>query len=579
VRLKFALAGLLLSLLVISMIMSYALASLSVSQTTQVERIAFYARAYIFDPEQNDRYWNVTQFYANGIEAHQDFQSQTIRQEVLTSYDIIILSISDERLSGSDKSLLVKFKEGGGVVIPASEDAYRKIPFLRQEYVSGRLKAKEQIVLTRAEAGKLVIFYPDTLSLDDATQSAIILGDAYEFYHDLIGEYGFKGNRIYIVFNPLLKDYGADSNPIRMDGDYVKGKRFVRMDLGLLPPHPDFFHELVHSCFARTKANGWISLNGAFGEAFANLFTYYFGHEILQYSPALTHEYELYAQGRWRDALQEYEASQMNPYSLDWGPHRSAQQYLEGMLSNIADKHGWTTWNWLFKIARASQIPPIPREKQETFENLNQKDASLAFSRFIYLLSLAAGQDLRPQFRSWRFKIEPEIESLKVYRVSSLALNLSSNSVKTGDPLHVSARLTKAEGNPISNETVGFYLKSAGGSPRSIGNTTTDRSGEAAITFKVEVDAGSYEIVALYQGSLTYGQRKANASLTVEAPMTKSTTTVSAVTSTTEVSKEINTFPVQVTRLQTDWPYLVLALMVAAIAVIFVTRRLRSRPQ
>jgi hypothetical protein len=206
-------------------------------------------------------------------------------------------------------------------------------------------------------------------------------------------------------------------------------------------------------------------------------------------------------------------------------------------------------------------------------EDLTEKGASLAFSRFVYLLSLAAGEDLRPLFKSWRFKIEHEVNSLRVYRSSCLTLSLSSESVNVGDPLVATVNLTDAEGSPISNQTVSFCLTLIGGSPRPIGNATTDRSGNTGIAFKVEVEAGSYEVVASYEGSLTYGQRKVTSSLSVEAPMTKSTMTVPVVTSTTEVTKAMSTPPAQTTWPQTDWPYLIAVIAVVAVAVVLLTRQ------
>lgn len=72
---KSALVGLALSLLVICMPIEWTNASPAKSERALVGKMPFYVRAYVFDPEQNDRYWNVTQFHVNEIEAHQDIRS------------------------------------------------------------------------------------------------------------------------------------------------------------------------------------------------------------------------------------------------------------------------------------------------------------------------------------------------------------------------------------------------------------------------------------------------------------------------------------------------------------------------
>jgi hypothetical protein len=240
------------------------------------------------------------------------------------------------------------------------------------------------------------------------------------------------------------------------------------------------------------------------------------------------------------------------------------------MLFHVFETYGWETWNFFFRIAKQSRIP---QPSCINMEDLAKKDASLTFSMFVYLLSLAAGEDLRPQFKTWRFRIEPEVESFRVYRFSFLILHSSSSSVKVGDVLDVTVDLTDLEGNPLGNQTVTFYIEPVDGSRRSIGSATTDSSGHAVIIFRVDFDAGEYEVVALYAGSVTYGQRTVSIPLTVEGVLITSTTIAPPVTSATEVTAQSSALHEQ-TWLQTDWSHLIAAvLVVVALAVVVLSRK------
>jgi len=402
------------SMLLVSIALSLLIQSVQVgltglqateSEVVRVEKVPFLARAYIYGGYQSNRYWNVTPFYMHQIEAHQDDLSASLKTDVLAKYDIVVLTVTDEQLTASDRAALDQFKIEGGALIPASVDAYSILPNLKQKYASGELKAKQPVLLTKAESEYLVIFYPDFVSYEDAKNSAQALHQAYEFFYHLIGdERPLRGTKIWILFNPFWKEISKDNNPIRMGGDsgIYEGR--------VVPPEVPFFHELVHvfTTGDKTKAAGWVDINGAFSEALANLFSYHFAVSVLEYdvaSPAKLGRYGM--PDRWLGSIHKYQNIGIDPYSLDWGPHRSAQPYLEAMLFVISEEHGWDIWNSFFKIAEASQQPQIPTNSRGRLENLKDKESSRSVSRFVHFLGLAAEADLKPQFESWRFKIEP----------------------------------------------------------------------------------------------------------------------------------------------------------------------------
>jgi hypothetical protein len=168
----------------------------------------------------------------------------------------------------------------------------------------------------------------------------------------------------------------------------------------------------------------------------------------------------------------------------------------------------------------------------------------------------------------------PELlRALKLSRFPMMTLTLSDSFPKVGKTVKVTAQLVTIDCKPIVNQTISFYLNSI-----LIGSATTDQSGLAPLTFKVEVGQGIYQVVANYAGSPLLSGTKESAALIV-LPMEVTVTSTAGPTSTTQVATETSAFPVQMTWLQVHWPYLVLALMVAAIAVVFVGRRLQSRPQ
>jgi len=163
------------------------------------------------------------------------------------------------------------------------------------------------------------------------------------------------------------------------------------------------------------------------------------------------------------------------------------------------------------------------------------------------------------------------LRALKLSRFPIMTLTLSDTLPKVGQTAKATAQLVTIDSKPLVNQTVTFYLNST-----LIGSTTTDESGLATLTFKVEVDQGTYQLVASYAGSPLFSGAKESASLTV-LPAEALATITTTMMSTPEV-KEV-TSSAQVMSVQTDWPHLVLTLVVAAIAIVFVAHRLRSRPQ
>jgi len=162
----------------------------------------------------------------------------------------------------------------------------------------------------------------------------------------------------------------------------------------------------------------------------------------------------------------------------------------------------------------------------------------------------------------------PELlRALKLSRFPIMTLTLSDSFPKVGQTVRMTAQLVTIYSKPIVNQTITFYLNST-----LIGSTTTDQSGLATLTFKVEVNRGTYQVVANYAGSPLFSGTKESAALTV-LPMEVTVTATAGPTSTTQVVTETGVLPVQMTWLQVYWPYLVLALVVAAIAIVLLARK------
>jgi hypothetical protein len=487
----------------------------------ELTRVKYLARAYVYEPQDfrafEKTYWEYEDFrpfYKNGIEVQiDDYDASEIADEVLTEYDIVILTTPRDSLSEHDKSILEKFEASKGIIIPSGRGAYDQISSIASSFETGQLKSKQEIYVWEYHSVKFDIYYPEVPSwfaLEAARKNAAAAEQFYTFSRQVVDEVPFHGEKISIAFFKY-RWMSFAGQTVRMGILTEEGKLF--------PPSWTFYHELAHDFTGldgdrpRTSTAGYISMNIAFGETMAWLFACYFD-STSNYTPRYVRRMESF----WRSKMQEYENKKVDPYALNWHGHNEDQQFLEAMLFNISDTYGWQTWDSFFRIAKKSRIPQPPDSKQGRMEDLGAKDASLALSRFVYLLSLGAGSDLRPQFQRWGFKIEPDVLALKVEGLkeeSILILNLSSNSVRNEDVMRVEAELRSAGGDPIADEPVEFYLEDPGGFVYSLGRTQTDKLGEGEVTYKVNLQAGAYWVTAMYAGSTDYIRKETSGQIWV----------------------------------------------------------------
>jgi len=201
----------------------------------------------------------------------------------------------------------------------------------------------------------------------------------------------------------------------------------------IIPPEPAFFHELVHNFTLRDRASvaKYVDINGAITEAFANIFTYYFVYENIKYSE--------YAVDNWlsdgkrvayeRNKLKEYESKKTDPYSLDWGAHKDAQPYIRSIFFYISEKYGWDVWNRFFRVARNSNVEGIPLQKRGSFTDLSRSEDTVVFGDFVYILSVASGEDLIPTFENWGFQFgkQTKEKTSQMYKVHSAYLSGLAN--------------------------------------------------------------------------------------------------------------------------------------------------------
>ena len=497
---------------------------LSTPPLAELGRVKYLARAYVYEPQDfhafEKTYWQYEDFrpfYENRIEVQiDDYYASQIRNEVITEYDIIILTTPRETLSPADKSILEKFDASKGIVIDSTRNAYGEIQSLRYRFESSQLRSKQETYIWEYHSANLDIYYPEVLGWftpEDARKNAGIAEQFYGFAQDVIDERPFGGAKISIAFFKYRSNSMA-GQMIRMGIVTEQGKLF--------PPSWTFYHELAHDFSSndgepdrpRTSTAAYLDINIAFEEVMANLFAYYFDS---------TFRYDMnhvrMRRSLWESMLREYENAKVDPYSLNWHGHNRDQQYLEAMLFNVSESYGWQTWNSFFRIAKMTGMPRIPPGKQMKMEDLTQWDASIAFSRLVYLLSLAAGDDLRPQFERWRFRIEPEIKALMVNKIRerpTLLLTISSNSVVAQATLGIKGELRNLKGNPIANETLLLFLEDFYGVETTLGRAETNALGVAEVRQKMDVDVGIYWVVASYEGSSTYLRKRERTQVVVK---------------------------------------------------------------
>jgi predicted metalloprotease with PDZ domain len=206
-----------------------------------------------------------------------------------------------------------------------------------------------------------------------------------------------------------------------------------------------------------------------------------------------------------------------------------------------------------------------------TLNSLTGFDFSPFFAKYIY------GNDRLPLKNVHDVVVVdwPQLlKALKLYKFPVITLTLSDTLPKVGQTVKVTAFLITADGKPIVNQTITFYLNSSQRVFTIIGSATTDESGLAILTFKVEVDRGTYQFVAYYAGSRLFSDAKEAIALTV-LPAGVSTTTTTVMPSTT--AEASTTSSTQVTWLEADWPFLVVILMVGVVAVVVLTRKPKGK--
>ena len=208
----------------------------------------------------------------------------------------------------------------------------------------------------------------------------------------------------------------------------------------------------------------------------------------------------------------------------------------------------------------------------------------------IRLLSSITGFDFTPFFDKYIYgkdrlplKLMPGdldvdwpelLRVLKLSRFPIMTLTLSDTFPEAGQTVNVTALLATADGKPIGNQTITFYLNSTQRVFMPIGSAVTDESGLATLTFKVEVDRGTYQLVAYYAGSRLFSDAKEAIALTVLPVAVSTTTTTVMPTATAEVSSTLST---QATWLEADWPFLIVILVVVAVAVVVLTRKSKGK--
>jgi len=97
-----------------------------------------------------------------------------------------------------------------------------------------------------------------------------------------------------------------------------------------------------------------------------------------------------------------------------------------------------------------------------------------------------------------------------VKQVTEMSLNLNPSNAKMDSTITLTATLIDEEQNPILGQTVDF---SVGGD--SIGQTTTDPSGNAVINYVAYLDAGIHQVTVFYSGNAAYEPCSAIENLTV----------------------------------------------------------------
>ena len=96
---------------------------------------------------------------------------------------------------------------------------------------------------------------------------------------------------------------------------------------------------------------------------------------------------------------------------------------------------------------------------------------------------------------------------------ASLDLNVMEK-IKYGYPIQAEVRLADANGDPIKDQTVRFYLIHES-EETEIGSNMTDSSGYVRITYDQILDAGDYQLKAYYEGSASHSPTSMTTRVTI----------------------------------------------------------------
>jgi hypothetical protein len=277
-------------------------------------------------------------------------------------------------------------------------------------------------VTFRVETDNLIIDYPDFVDPGEARKHADKLQAAYAVFRTVFSfddKLPYGGRKAEVVFRTDTKQVsGAGTNRIFIGWDVWQA-----MQAGYVnPPSPVFLHEMTHLFTHAQEASSRYYVYqfvGGMNEAVADYFPCH-PSILALWSPDrhLANQCDL-----WLDqvgakspewTLAYFEANRIDPYSLDWNEHPgtpSGESLFPQMLARISDKAGWDTWEKLFSATKAAGGNPTGKRIQEAWaetkpiDRMNDPLVRQAFREFVDSLGQAAGEDLRPMFRAWRFDV------------------------------------------------------------------------------------------------------------------------------------------------------------------------------
>jgi len=96
---------------------------------------------------------------------------------------------------------------------------------------------------------------------------------------------------------------------------------------------------------------------------------------------------------------------------------------------------------------------------------------------------------------------------------ASLELDVPAK-VKYGYPIEVAAKLVDANGDPIKDQPIRFYVL-LGSEQREVGTNITDPSGYARLSYSGILDVGDYQLKAFYEGSASHDSTTMTMAITV----------------------------------------------------------------